>query len=108
MNICLLTEEAFCTVIGSDFDKSFLHVNFSYAVSYAALTPDMFTTPLCAQIMPGVVSLSSSDGVGYTIPGDKFFQRMDSAPFVFALNVDPYYMTTHPGGVCSLKVDWSC
>ena len=33
---------------------------------------------------------------------------MGAAPFIFAVNVDPYNMIPLPGGVCSLKVDWSC
>ena len=78
-----------------------------YSTSHGNLSGDMYTTPLCAEITPGIVSLSFSDRAGYTVTGDKFFKRMGAAPFFFAVNVDPYDMLTHPG-VCSLKVEWFC
>ena len=78
------------------------------STSYVVLSEDMYTTPLCAQITPGVVSLSFSEGVGYNVTQDKFFQRMGAAPFYFTVNVEPYSLIPRNGGVCSLKVDWSC
>ena len=106
--ICLLTAESRCTIIGSDLDNYFQYVDFDHSASYVKLIQEQVSTPLCAQITPGVVTLLSSEGVVYTITGDKFFKRMGAAPFVFAVNVDLHTMSPHPGGVCSLKVEWSC
>ena len=85
-----------------------LYVGLGDVSSYAFLDEDSFSTPLCAKITPGVVSLSFSEMVGYTVTGDKFFKRMGEAPFYFTVNFNPYGTLPFPGGVCSLKVDWSC
>ena len=106
--ICLLTAKSDRTIIDNDFKKGSLYVDFNNTASFAKLSKRRFTTPLCAQIKPGVVSLSSSEKVGYTVTGDKLFQRMGAAPFFFTVNFNPYYMESLPAGVCSLKVDWSC
>ena len=104
--VCLFTDEP---------SDSHVYINYNYLIvstydtkSYGKLTKDMFTTPLCAQITPGVVSFSFSEGVGYTVTGDKFFKRMGTAPFFVAVNLVPFAGGSLPGGVCSLKVDWSC
>ncbi|KAK2174985.1 hypothetical protein NP493_762g01012 [Ridgeia piscesae] len=102
------TDLSYRSMIYPDFDISTLNVDFDYYTSYAMLPQHLITTPLCAQISPGVVSLSFSEGAGYTVTGDTLFQQMGAAPFFFTVNVDPYYMTPFSGGVCSLKVDWSC
>ena len=95
-------------MIGTNNHRHVLYVSTGDQMSYATLGGDKVPTPLCAQITPGVVSLSFSKGVGYTVTGDMFFKRMGAAPFFFLVNADPYYMAPRPGGVCSLKVDWSC
>ena len=84
-----------------------LVVNYNNSETGVGVSPENFTTPLCAEIKPGVVSYSSTDGGGYTFTGDNFYQRMGVVPFTFSVNVDPIYLMRRPG-VCSLKVAWSC
>ena len=104
--VCLFTDEPSDSYIRIGYDSLYVHT-YDFK-SYALFTKDMFTTPLCAQITPGVASLSFSEGVGQTVTGDKFFKRMGAGPFFVAINSVPSGATPPPGGVCSLKVDWSC
>ena len=108
--VCLLIgkAESHRTCISIDKGANTLDVDFGDYESSAYLPLNKFTNPLCAEITPGVVSISSSQAVGYTVTGNKFSKRMDTAPFFFLVNIDTYNMIPHPGGVCSLKVDWSC
>ena len=108
--VCLLVgpHESHRTCITIDKWSLWFAVDFDKYNSYASLPLNRFKLPMCAKISPGVVSTSSSEAVGYTITGDKFFKRMGDAPFFFIVNIRPDYMTPRPGGVCSLKVDWSC
>ncbi len=106
MNIELAVEQA-RTMFLAPAIFSALAIDFNNSMSGAHIHPDSFTTPLCAEITPGAVSYTSTDGGGYTFTSDKFYQRMGAVPFTFSVNVDPMFMTPRPG-VCSLKVAWSC
>ena len=108
--VCILIgpDEPNRTCISIDNTSALYEVDYDNYESYASLPLNTLKPPLCAQITPGVVSISSSEGVGYTVTGDKFFKRMGDAPFFFIVNICPYYMFPLPGGLCSLKVDWSC
>ena len=103
-----LTDEDGRTVFLGPVIQSAIVVDYNNQESGVSVSPEYFTTPLCDEIKPGVVSYSSTDGGGYTFTaGDKFYQRMGVVPFTFSVNVDPYFMFPRPG-VCSLKVAWSC
>ena len=104
--VSLFTDEQTDSVVRINYDH--IYVFNLDSQTYALLTNKMSTTPMCAQITPGIASISSSQAVGYTITGNKFFKRMGAVPFFFVVNINIYYLMPNAGGVCSLKVDWSC
>ena len=106
--VCLLVEQFETHITMFNNIMQWYMVDSDKYYSSADLHIENTTMPLCTEIKPGVVSLSSSKGVWYKVTGDMFFKRMGDAPFFFTVNINPYDMTPRPGGVCSLKVDWSC
>ncbi|KAI0207937.1 hypothetical protein LSAT2_007383 [Lamellibrachia satsuma] len=82
-------------IVGVDFD------NF-----HSAGNIDLPKSDICIRVSQGAVSVSGQD-VSKTFIGEMLFRRLQSAPLLLMINIDPYAQTPIPG-ICSLTVSWSC